>query len=163
MAVRIKGLKKALNDVRKKIKDVATNKGLLKGIGQASTKEIKKTIREGVSPKTEKRFIKLKPKTISRRKTFAKKGGKSPFFIASKSNLTMTGKMVRSLKSTVEKNQIIIKFHGNHHDDVTNQQLAEWHDEGAGRLPVRSMFGITKESQKKIVKAINIFLKRKLK
>ena len=169
MAIKIKGLKETRARIKKQIDSAIIDKGLMQGMAKAATSDVKKTIRSGISPKTGKVFAALKRSTKASRRSFAKnkKGRKSPHFSVNKSNLTMSGKMVRSLRSKVLKNQIFISLKGVHHNSksgqVTNQQLAEWHDKGAGRLPVRSVFGITKETKAKLIKALDIFLARRLK
>ena len=166
--VRIKGFKQIRDKINKQLKDASVDRGLMDGIGKILMTEVKETIRSGVSPKTDREFKDLKESTIKKRKRFAKnkQGRKSPHFRADFSNLTQTGQMVRSLKAKIVGNQVSISFTGGrtvNGKTITNQKLADIHDEGNINLPKRSVFGIPKGTQKKVVKALNEFLKRNIK
>jgi hypothetical protein len=159
--VKITGLKEIQDKIKSKIKQIQTDKGVLDAIGAISTKEIKKKIREGISPSTGRKFKELAESTIKSRDSFDRNSKrKSPYFIPDFSNLTKTGQMVRNIDAKSKENKVIIsvKNTSRHDSQKTNAEIADFHEEGD-----RPFMGIPKETKVKIVKALNIFLERKLK
>lgn len=82
----------------------------------------------------------------------------SPFFSPARSNLHLTGIMIDSLKSNVQrstiKNGIIeIKPEGMHHGDISNADLAKWHNDGIrNKLPARPFLFISRLEFKQTVR-----------
>jgi hypothetical protein len=96
-----------------------------------------------------------KAKTLSNQ---AKKIQLSPFFSPSRSNLHLSGKMINSLRasvqsSTVSNGIIEIKPTGQHHRGVSNVDLAGWHNDGiSGKLPARPFLFISRLEFKQAVR-----------
>lgn len=82
----------------------------------------------------------------------------SPFFSPSRSNLHLSGKMIESLKSNVIKSSIAngiieIKPTGKHHGNVSNQDLASWHNDGIpNKLPARPFLFVSRLEFKQTVR-----------
>lgn len=82
----------------------------------------------------------------------------SPFFSPSRSNLHLTGKMIDSLKSNVMKSTIAngiieIKPTGKHHGNISNQELAGWHNDGIpNKLPARPFLFVSRLEFKQTVR-----------
>jgi len=153
--------KRLQQKINKRVRSIAANKGLMKGIAKFALLETKKYVRIGISPKTDKRFPPLAESTIRTRDSFDKKKNvkKSPYFIPDFSNLTMTGQLVRAMQMKYDsKNfQLIMVFKQSRKDsELKNDKLIE-HLDSMGRYIV----GVPKHVKSKIIKALNIFISRR--
>lgn len=167
--IKVKGINETKLKIKKEIRNIEIDKGLLDGIGIVAARGIKKKVRSGKDPETDEKFAPLsrkKKSTVYQRKQYAKsKKRKSPFFKATKSNLTKTGQMVRNITAKAKGNTIKIDVANTKRtdSDKTNREIAEIHEDGANDLPRRNVFGLPEKTQAKIVKSLNIFIRRHFK
>jgi len=94
-----------------------------------------------------KKFAKLADSTVERRKKFSKlHGHTSP----RKSNLTFRGIMLESMKVTsVNDGRVVVNVTGRN-KGISNEDLAEIHEKGLGRVPVRRFLDLTIPEEKKV-------------
>lgn len=153
-------------------------------IGNLSVKEMKKEIFKGRSPLTESLFAPLSKSYKLQRQgklsffsnkqnetVYAKKSdywlkGKKTHkeFKPSKSNLTVTGKMIESINYKKNKNGLDIFPSGQRNDSkLSNKQLAVIHSDGASitlvngtniKIPPRPFMGFSEKMVKKIMDMI---------
>lgn len=74
-------------------------------------------------------------------------------------------KMRRLVRSRASKSKQFVNIHPGKKQlrgKVTNQQIGLYHQTGAGNLPKREWFGITKESEKKCLKAVELRIEKLL-
>tara|TARA_Y100001972_G_scaffold127719_1_gene185508 strand:- start:1054 stop:1497 length:444 start_codon:yes stop_codon:yes gene_type:complete len=80
--------------------------------------------------------------------------------------LVNTGKMRNLILNRANKNKQEITLHPGRkqkRNGVTNEEIGLFHQTGAGKLPKREWFGITKESEAKCLKVIELKIERILK
>lgn len=77
--------------------------------------------------------------------------------------LVNTGKMRNLILNKANKNKQEITLHPGKkqkRNGVTNEEIGLFHQTGAGKLPKREWFGITKESEEKCLKLIELKIDR---
>ena len=146
--VKIKGLNVTLNDIKKRLKNATKAKKLQNEIGEFTVDRIVQQARSGKNERTNRALPKLSKSYIAMRMGVASfrtgKNGKvfaipepdeilktvdTEFFepTRTRSNLTFTGELLRSLGFRIKKNQVFIKFgKARRGDGKTNSQVFEW-------------------------------------
>jgi len=146
--VRIKGLNIALRNVRKQLQDAASSKRMQKQIGEFVVGRIVQQARSGKNEKSGKALPKLSKSYLAMRLGLVKfrtsssgqvipipepdeilKTVDKEFFepTRSKSNLTFTGELLRSLGYSIEKNSLFIKFTKDvRRDGKRNSKIYKW-------------------------------------
>jgi hypothetical protein len=137
-------------------------------------------IRLGKDPYRERDFTPLAESTIRNRERLAMANPTHPAFQASKSNLTLTGQLVSSLKIQVKRSEMAIRIfasgvHKRYKNlsgrvsrkkkgskNTTNDELALWHSQGSGNLPKRSLLYISDQRLEKWTGWIKEFLYKNL-
>ena len=118
--------------------------------GQIIRKDHFQRLEKGVGVEGNK-LEKLKPATVKRK--------------GSDKILVDTGKM-RNLviKKANKKNQVVEIFPGKKatRNGVTNQQIGFYHQTGAGSLPQRKWFGVSKQAEKDSIKLMEMRIEQEL-
>ena len=148
---------------------------LLNEIGEVIVTNSKAESRLGRDPKTGASYAGFSGENAERyvktRDRIAQRLGAGRNFKPSKSNLTITGQLLDSIKHRVENNKLIIEPTGFHKpyssnsstNTVRNEQLAEWHTRGMGGYPARRVLGINDKTKRIVKNLIDAFLRRTVK
>ena len=114
--------------------------------------------RSGKDPSTGKRFQKLADSTINSRRRFKGRSDEQ-FFKPNRSNLTLTGQLLSSVKAILPKGKpiIIISPTGRRDDGERNVTIGKFHQTGKG-VPMRRFLGVSDQ----MAKAANTIFKRHL-
>jgi hypothetical protein len=131
--VRVKNLKSVFNAVQAIFEDSIKSQGFLDGVKDFAVLRIQAETRKGNDLKEERKQPALSPNYIKWRKKLAKGLSGSgisvdpEFFVAGKSNLTLSGEMLNSLTGSVikSKNEIEVKVTGRRSDGETNSSVAK--------------------------------------
>lgn len=156
--------------VERLFKSAIKDKELLNDIGESAVKNSVASVRLGKDPATGKPIAgfanrKTYPEARSR---IASRRGAGTSFKPKKSNLTLTGQLLRSIKHKIKGNIITIQAEGNHSPyysggkRISNAQLAEWHSSGAGNLPVRNVIGVSAKVREIINAKVRAFIRRSI-
>jgi len=81
-------------------------------LGRFAVRRIRKVVRAGVSPVTNRRFPRLKKSTKSRRERLAQHNKTSKFYRRGKSNLHFTGQLLRGLEFDVRGKKVFVASRG---------------------------------------------------
>lgn len=164
--------KKAQAELTRRLKDTLKDKKLLNDIGLTAVKNSVASVRLGKDPSTGKDIAPFSGRSpdsyIERRRFIAKKKGSGSNFRAKKSNLTLTGQLLNSIKHFVKGNRIELRATGKHRPytpdgkSVDNSDLAKWHTEGAGSLKKRRVIGINKKTVQIIQAKVRSFIRRSI-
>ena len=105
LAIRIKGLSKAVRNIEKKLKGAKINKAAQSHICNLIEEDTKETIRKGRNPKTKTSAAikQLKPSSVRNRRYRARYNTTHPNYNPNKSNLTLTGELIDSIKCRFKK------------------------------------------------------------
>tara|TARA_Y100000004_G_scaffold197343_1_gene271267 strand:+ start:5462 stop:5974 length:513 start_codon:yes stop_codon:yes gene_type:complete len=128
--------------------------------------------KEGINPKTGRKFKSLSKSTITHRKYLAKYNKTHPEFSPSKSNLTITGRLLDSIRARIsaKSNRIVFRINvsGNHKryrgkngligTEQTNQAIRGYLAE-QGRDPL----GLNDKSKGKIIRLLTLAIRERLK
>jgi hypothetical protein len=171
MDINIKVSKIDLSKITEAIKESVFGRQQMKEFMQGLANDIKKRTRMGygvgrdLGPKG--KFLPLSKKYKKYRK---EKASLSEFTKPTRSNLTLSGQLLDSLiadSSGTLKGEITIKdtrkpIKGQK-KTPTNNQLAEWHEEGAGKLPKRPFMHVSIAEYDRLVQAMQKKLNAQLK
>jgi hypothetical protein len=142
---------------------------LLTEVGEIAVKNSVASSRLGKDPTTLEAYAPFSgenpEKYIATRKRIAARNGKGSNFRPAKSNLTITGQLLNSIKAFVERGKVIIKASGEHKPygkgkTISNEELARWHSDGKGPYPARNVVGISDKTRDIIKNKVRAFLRR---
>ena len=157
MATPTQEIRKFVKDLEGVFKDITSKRQLL-FLGNEAIKVIKDRTRRGRGvAKPGGRSTKLKALSkayIEQRKRIRL----SPFTNARKSNLTRSGRMLASLRSTVQGNKVVVKPTGQSREGVPNEKVAE-HVTDQGR----PFLNLSADETQRLLKQFRIALERGLK
>lgn len=96
------------------------------------------------------------------------KGALKPSKKTSGKTLVNTGKMRNLVIEKAKKDKQEVEIHPGRKEtypgtNVTMADVGAFHQEGAGNLPVREWFGITKKAEKRILKMVELEIERQIK
>lgn len=165
--------KDAEKALTKKLEDALSSKKLLDEIGEFAVKNSVGSSRLGKNPETLESYAPLSrgPKDlyIKRRAALAKKVGKGTNFGKGKSNLTISGQLLKSIKHSISSDGAIIieatgerKPYTSGGSTISNEELAEIHSDGGGKLPARQVVGVSEKTNETIRIKILAFLRRNI-
>ena len=164
--------KGAENALRKRLNDLTKDKSLLNDIGLTAVKNSVASVRLGKAPSSGEALAPFSgnnsDRYIERRKVIASSQGSGANFRAGKSNLTLTGQLLKSIKHFIKGSTITIRATGTHKPytqggkSVSNEQLANWHSEGAGGLPKREVIGVSEKVRDIISAKVKAFVRRNI-
>lgn len=161
-----------LNNLQQKVKAIVKQ---LKEEKFADT--IKDTIVEAIredslNPKTGKKFKSLSKATVANRKYLAKHNATHPSYSASKPNLTITGRLLDSIKAriTARAKGLVYKINvsGNHKrykgkEGLIGKEQTNKDIRGYLAKQGRDPLGLTDKSREKIVRLLTIAIRERLK
>jgi hypothetical protein len=110
MAFRPSSLKKVIKNLQNKIK-IPFTKQELEEIGNKTIKIIYGVTRTGKNPKTGEKLLPLKQSTIERRKKIAETNKTTEVFSPSRSNLSIIGALLESIKAFPDVNEQKIEIY----------------------------------------------------
>lgn len=108
------GSKKAFARIKAAAKEMEYNKEMRKEIGAFVVDRIQRTARSGKSIADGQSFNPLKPSTVKFRESLAKYNQTHPLFKPKRSNLTITGQLIDSVKYTIKGSIIDVRPSGTH-------------------------------------------------
>ncbi len=101
-------------DLTKKMKDLIKSPALLSEIADVAIKDIKFQARKGVSTKTGTKFAPLSDAWVREREKIGEETRTNDAFAPKRSNITITGQLLDSMKKRIVGNGISIYFSGIH-------------------------------------------------
>jgi len=155
MAIRVVGLSKVVRNIERRLKGAKIDASSKKVMCTIIEEDTKQTIRDGRNPNTKNSAAikKLKPSTIASRKRLAQKLNMHPDFAVNKSNLTMTGKLVNSIRCKFVRLKkgmgFSLKSVGKNRGGVPNKDIFEYQ-----KALGRDVLGIRSKVSKKIIKVL---------
>lgn len=165
---RLKNLNNVSNATQSRINRALKSSSLLKEIADGLIEDIQ----SGESPKTGKPFPRLADSTIENRRRLARTNQTDKNYSPKKSNLTLTGQLVRSIKAKINltRGELIIEPTGSRRpyrgvnkrlkqSVRTNKELATIHANGGRNLPKRDIIRFSKKRVREIVRLIRARLK----
>lgn len=157
------------------VSDALKDEKLLNDIGETIVTNSKAESRLGRDPKTGERYADFSgdnpQRYIKTRERIARDVGAGRNFRPARSNLTLSGQLINSIKHKIINGKLIIgpegrrtPYKSNSSERVLdNKQLGEWHTTGAGPYPARRVVGINDKTKRIVRNLINAFLKRNIK
>lgn len=109
-----KTIDKAQADIQAKLKEIVKSPELLNEIGDIAIKDIQFQARRGKNPITGGSFIPLSKKWIEKRQKISEVTDVHEAFKANRSNITLTGQLLNSLRKYYTGNKITLFFAGFH-------------------------------------------------
>jgi hypothetical protein len=173
MAIKVKVNKESIVRSQQGFEDlidrVLSGKTMLNEIGDNIVNDITVQTRLGKSTVTGKPFKALKDSTIAQRKNIAKHNTVHPSFSPARSNLTITGQLIDSMRRKVSKGLIEVFFEGTHkpyntagkkkksgkQKPVTNEELAGYMAEKG-----RPFVGVRPKLKERIARIVVQYLRR---
>lgn len=165
---KIVGFDQLKKTTKNTLQNTITNSGVLDEVAQ--------DVIDDIQLQRTKAFFPLASTTVEARRRLARNNSTDPRFSPGRSNLTLTGQLVRSIKARIIKtrNIIVIEPSGNrvgyrNQDGTrrklsrkanTNKKLADIHAKGGPNLPPRDILTIEPERIRKIVEKIRRVLNR---
>ena len=167
MRVTIKGMNKVQKNVKKVLLDTIVNKANRKEIGDKLLEKMIGSARSGKDPATNESFKPLKKKTKAFRKKWKENEGETgKLFKPNRSNLTLTGQLLESVKAIYEtgKPTIEITPTGERDDGKKNAEIGKGHMEGipSRNVPARRFLGVSDKMKEATTKTIKRQLRRSL-
>lgn len=163
-------LKPGLTSLIKRINDDIANPKLLNEIGETVVKNSVAQARLGKDPETLNRYEPIgggNPEAYySHRDRVAKKFGAGSNYGTKKSNLTITGQLLNSIKHVIKKGKVLIEAQGQHRayskggKSIGNAELARIHSKGNRNLPARNVVGVSAKTREIINNKIAAYLRR---
>ena len=159
--VTVKGMDKVAAKAKKVIKAAMSDHTVRHDMANDKNGIVFKMVasaRSGKDPATGNRFQELADSTINSRKRFKGRSDEE-FFKPERSNLTLTGQLLKSVKAILPKGKpiIIISPTGRRDDGKRNVTIGKYHQTGTG-VPERRFLGISEQ----MAKAANTIFKRHL-
>lgn len=153
-----KGGSKSFN----KVLEVALNKDTMDEVGKELVTMTKKNLKQGIitDGNVVGKLPPLSPDWIARRKVLAMHNQTAPWFKPAKSNITLTGQLIESVKYDTWKNVVKIDFsnesrvpytnkNGSKGKSISNKKLAGFLAERHG-----SLIGLTEPMRNRVIKIV---------
>ena len=155
-----KSLDRVEADTKARLNRVLSNKEMLGEVGDLAVDLIRQTTRKGTSTVTDQRFKPLSKPWIKKRDKIASSQGTHPTYAAKRSNLTLSGQLIDSIKRSVVGRMVTIFFDGSHlpyrmktrngisrvGKIISNSKLAQYVADGG-----RPFFGFSKAFESKLL------------
>lgn len=177
VTVKTKGFSQLNSKVTRIAKKTLEDQKLRKEIGESLKRKMLGLARQGISPRSGKRFKELKSVTIAQRSRLKKYNRTAAVFSPTRSNLSLSGQLMKSVKVFVVPGKRTITIGPDNSErrgyktskqgkakkpSINNEELGTIHQFGSGRVPARPFLGINEDMEKAARRRIVRFLRRKL-
>lgn len=161
-------INKAQKALREKFKKASRSQKLLEDIGETVVKNAVGEVRLGKDPATGKPIAPFKNARdyAARRSQIAKRAGRGTSFKPAKSNLTLSGQLLKAVRYTIKKGQVILevadtsrKPYGNEKKTPSNRKLAQFQKDAPTS---RNIIGVSEKTRETVANKVRAFLRRNL-
>lgn len=120
---KFKNIQGSLDYLNERVKSITKEEKLMKEISEALIKDIKFQTRRGKNGLTSEKLKPLSEKWIEERAKIAKSINTADAYSKKRSNLTLSGQLLDSIKSKITQNKISLFFYGNHSPYTKNKKI----------------------------------------
>lgn len=164
--VKVKGIAGVRKSVEKLFDEIRKDPQTLVEISEITIDQIVGFTQSGKSVSTNSNFPHLAESTIENRKRVAKLNQPDPLYSPNKSNLTLTGQLMKSIKATIfpSKGTVEVSPKGSHpgYKTSTGRTKSEDNADIFGWLEKKGfrVFGFSQQFKDRLTSRVNVLIKR---